>query len=124
MTTIVVIAHGNSRAGSFSNPNIKIITKANELLSFDDAKSYLKGTSFPEFKSTSLGDYAMLSDADCEAILGMVPGEGPGLVDTGRKVAIRGYPIYVLRGEPNVSFAEMGVRAGRMKATFILLACR
>ncbi|KIL85160.1 hypothetical protein FAVG1_11589 [Fusarium avenaceum] len=124
MSTIVVIAHGNSRAGSFSNPRIKIITKSNEPLTFDEAKSYLRGTSFPEYQSSSLGDYGMLSDSDCLAILGKVPGKGPGLVDTGIRVAIRNYPVYVLRGESTISFAEMGVLAGRMNATFILLACR
>lgn len=123
-TTIVVVAHGNTRSGSFSNPNIKIITKSEHTLSFDEAKSYLGGKSFPEYQSSSLGDYGMLSDSDCQAIFGKVPGKGPGLVDTGLKIPNRQYAIYALRGEPNVSFAEMGVRAGRMKATFILVACR
>ncbi|TKW57719.1 hypothetical protein CTA1_11548 [Colletotrichum tanaceti] len=55
MTTVVVIAHGNSRSGSFSNPNIKIITKANEPLSFDDARSYLGGNQLPRVRLFFLG---------------------------------------------------------------------
>lgn len=122
--TIVVIAHGDSRPGAFSNPHIKIITKSEQPLSFADAKLYLGGTNFPTYASSSLGSYDKLSDADCRAILGKVPGPGPGLVDTGMTVPVRGYPVYVLRGRDDVSFAEMGVLSGRMKANFVLLACR
>lgn len=118
--TVILVAHGSERSGSFSNPNIVIITKAKKPLSFAEAKEYLGGKAFPEFKSSSLGEFAGLSDGDCLALFGKAVGAGPGLVDTGEKRK-GGTRILALRGV-EWSFAELGVMAKAYKV--ILVACR
>jgi hypothetical protein len=124
MTTIILVAHGEQRPGAFSNPKVKIITKAGQPLTFIDAKAYMNGGAAPEFASSSLGSFGGLSNADCTALFGVVPPAGPGFVDTGKHRGgdMAGYPIFALRGE-DVSFAEVGIFAQQYDKV-ILLACR
>ncbi|MGB7711453.1 MAG: hypothetical protein WBL95_18280 [Microcoleus sp.] len=124
MATIILVAHGSQRSGSFSNAKVKIITKAGQPLSFDDAKNYLNGGNAPEFSSSSLGDFSGLSDADCRELFGRVPGEGPGYVNTGKHRGddMNGYQIFALRGQES-SFADIGLFAQGYDRV-ILVACR
>jgi hypothetical protein len=122
--TIVLLAHGNQRPGSFSNPKIKIITKSGEPLDATDVRSYLSGKSYPEFSSSSLGDFGGVDDEYCLRDLGVVPAVGPGFVDSGKRRSgdMTGYRVFVLRNQ-NASFAEIGVFAQQFEKV-ILLACR
>ncbi|BAY29805.1 hypothetical protein NIES2107_16490 [Nostoc carneum NIES-2107] len=124
MATIILVAHGSQRSGSFSNSKVKIITKAGTALSFQEAKDYMNGSAFPEYTSSSLGDFGGLSDTDCTALFGSVPGAGSGYINTGKRKGgdMMGYQIFALRGQ-NVSFAEIGIFAQNYEKV-ILLACR
>ena len=124
MATIILVAHGAQQQGAFSNPKVKIITKAGQPLTFSEAKDYLKGGNAPEFPSSSLGNFVRLSDADCTALFGVVPPAGPGFIDTKKRRGgdMAGYPIFALRGK-DVSFAEVGILAQQYDKV-ILLACR
>lgn len=124
MATIILVAHGNQRSGAFSNPKVKIITKSGQPLTFQEATDYLRGGNAPEFASSSLGDYGRLSDADCTALFGVVPANGPGYIDTGKRRGgdMNGYPIYALRGQ-DVPFLDIGLFAAGYDKV-ILVACR
>ena len=124
METIILVAHGAQQSGAFSNPKVKIITKAGQPLSFADARAYMDGGTAPEFASSSLGSFGPLSDDDCTALFGVVPPAGPGYVFTGKRRGgdMTGYRIFALRGQ-EVSFAEIGIFAQQYEKV-ILLACR
>jgi hypothetical protein len=124
METIILVAHGNQKPGSFSNPKVKIITKAGQPLSFIEAKAYLNGGNSPEFASSSLGDFGRLSDVNCIDLFGSVPAAGPGFIDTGKRRGnnIAGYRIFALRGQ-DVTFTDIGLFAQSYQKV-ILVACR
>jgi hypothetical protein len=125
MDTVILVAHGSQRSGAFSNPKIKIITKAGQALTFAEAKVYLNGGAAPEFASSSLGDYEPLSDDDCRGLFGVVPGAGPGYVNTGKRRGgdTAGYQIFAMRGM-NASFADIATNFAKSYNKVILVACR
>lgn len=125
-TTIILVAHGSQISGSFSNPKVKIITQADQALSFDQAKEYLNGGYAPEFPSSSLGKFSGLNDADCVSLFGQRLEAGTGCVNTGKRRGndVNGYQIFAWRGG-DISLAEIGVFAQKQKyERVILVACR
>ena len=124
LAKMVLVAHGSKQSGAFSNPGIRIITKADQPLIFGEAKKYLDDGQGPEFASSSLGYFKRLTDEECKFLFNKVPGAGPGLVDTGTKIKSSGVPVFVLRGHEKISFAELAVHTGRTAEKCILLACR
>lgn len=122
--TVILLAHGSALTGAFSNPKVKIITKAGEPLYSPDVRAYFAGGSAPEFASSSLGHFSGVEDALCQQDVGVIPGAGPGFVDSGKRRGgtMTGYRIFVLRNQ-DVSFAEIGIWAQQF-GKVILLACR
>ncbi len=122
--TVVLLAHGNQESGAWSHPKIKIITKAQQPLSAEAVRDYLQGGTAPEFSSCSLGNFGPVSDQECQRDIRVVPGKGPGFVDTGKRRGgdMEGYRIFVLRGK-SASFSDFGKWAGNF-GKVIILACR
>lgn len=73
MKKIIIAAHGNSREG-LGDPSVKTITKAEQPLSFGEAKAYMDGAFFPEYASASMSEFSPLSDADCLDLFGTAAG--------------------------------------------------
>lgn len=106
------------------DPDVKTITKAEQPMSFEEAKAYMDGTVFPEYPSASMSEFAPLSDEDCLSLFGLVP-QGSGIVSTGlcRGGTIHGEEIFALRNVGSC-LSEVGILARRNDAVVIMLACR
>ncbi|MBP3367691.1 MAG: hypothetical protein J6K96_12015 [Treponema sp.] len=123
MKKIIIAAHGNSRKG-LGDPSAKTITKAEQPLSFGEAKAYMDGAFFPEYASASMSEFSPLSDADCLDLFGTVP-QGTGIVSTGKRRGnqIHGEEIFALRNQ-SMCLSEIGIIARREKIEVVMLACR
>lgn len=124
METIVLLAHGHRVPGHFFHPKVKVITNAGAPLGEHETRAYLCGAVAPVYDACSMGRFEGVSDAVCRLDLGVLPGNGPGFVDSGKRRggAMAGHRIFVLRGM-EASFAEVGEFA-RGYRNVILLACR
>jgi hypothetical protein len=127
MKKIILVAHGQGGAGTFSIPKVKTITPANEALAFAKAKEYINSSkTWPEYSSTSFGDYGPLSDNDCRDLFGGKIPAGEGIVSTSlHKGKDVGAPlIYALRNRNlNRDALEQYINTNNI-TTLILLACR
>lgn len=127
MKKIILVAHGEGGQGTFSIPKVKTITPANTDLTFKKAKEYMDSSNtWPEYSSTSYGEFGPLDDQDCRDLFNKVP-TGIGIVPTGlrRGKDVAGVPIYVLRGANDISRDEISafIEANAI-TSLILLACR
>jgi len=123
----ILVAHGNGGEGTFSIPNVKTITRSNELLSFDTAKQYMSTSkTWPEYSSTNYGEFGGLTDDDCKAVFNKVPA-GSGIVSTGlrRGGDMAGAQIYTYRGAAGLTQAEITdfIKKNSI-SSLVLLACR
>ncbi|VVS95084.1 hypothetical protein [Desulfoluna spongiiphila] len=123
METIVLLVHGEASDGCFSHPKVRVIAKAGGPLSGNEVREYLRGASAPECTTSSSGSFSGLSDAQCSRDLGVIPGVGPGFVDSGRRSggALSGNRVFVLRGT-DATFWDIGDFA-RSYRKVILLPC-
>ncbi len=127
MNQVILVAHGEGGRGTFSIPKVKTITRANTNLSFEEAKDYLHSTTaWPEYSSTSFGEFGPLNDVHCKELFNKVP-TGSGIVSTGlrRGGDVGGVPIYVLRGPTDIYRDDISnfIRAKNI-TSLVLLACR
>lgn len=123
MEIIVLLAHGEASDGCFSHPKIRVIARAGGPLCGSEVRDYLRGASAPECATCSSGAFSGISDAECSRDLGVIPGAGPGFVDSGRRSggALSGNRVFVLRGT-TVSFHEIAEFAQPYRKV-ILLPC-
>lgn len=124
----ILVAHGEGNQGTFSiSSNVKTITKADVNLSFAEAKVYIKSSNaYPEFASTSFGQFGPLSDDDCRALFGVVP-TGAGIVSTKirRGGDMAGPVVYALRGGADIAGADIkNFMTTNSITSLVLLACR
>jgi hypothetical protein len=122
----ILVAHGSGGREAFSIPKVKTITKADQSLSFEDAKRYMNSSNaWPEYSSTSFKEFGHLSDADCKDLFKLVP-EGSGIVSTGlRRGGDMGGPlIYALRGIDITSQDITAFINANNITSLVLLACR
>lgn len=121
METIVLLAHGSQGAGPFSHPKVKVITNAGVPLGEHEIRAFLRGAVAPEHDVSALGNFGGVSDAVCRLDLGVIPGPGPGFVDSGKRRggAMAGHRIFVLRGM-EASFAEVGAFAQGYRNVILL----
>ena len=125
MKKVILVAHGEG-VQSFSIPKVKTITKARLPLSFKTAKEYMESSkSWPEYASTSFGEFGDLSDVDCTSLFGKIP-VGNGIVSTGlRRGGDKGGPlIYALRGNDITKDDVKDFIAANNITSMVLLACR
>lgn len=127
MKKIILVAHGEGGQGTFSIPKVKTITPANTDLTFLKAKEYMNSNNaWPEYASTSYGEFGPLDDGDCNQLFNIVPGGG-GIVSTGlrRGGDVGGPLIYALRGGANISRDDISdfINANEI-TSMVLLACR
>ncbi|MNJ86404.1 hypothetical protein D3C87_38980 [compost metagenome] len=124
MERVILVAHGQRQEGVHSKPNVIIITKAYQPLSFEEAINYMKGANAPEYPSTSVGDMEPLTDANCRALFGAVP-VGTGYVFTGKRRGgdMKGYRIFALRGAES-NLEQVSAWATQNDFKVILLSCR
>lgn len=124
---VILVAHGEGDQGTFSIKGVTTITKAGTALSFADAKSYMTSSNaYPEYASTSFGQFGPLSDGDCTSLFGKVPA-GTGIVSTGlrRGGDMAGPLIYALRGNADIGADEItAFIAANAITSLVLLACR
>jgi len=123
METIVLLVHGDLSEGCFSHPKVRVIANSGGLLSGNEVREYLRGASAPECATSSFGSFGRVSDAECSRDLGVIPGDGPGFVDSGRRSggALSGNRVFVLRGT-DATFWDIGDFA-RSYRKVILLPC-
>jgi len=123
METVVLLVHGEPLEGCFSNPKVRVISKSGEPLSGSEVRAYLRGASAPECASSSFGFFGGLSDAECSRDLGVIPGGGPGFVDSGKRSGgvLSGNRVFVLRGT-GVTFSDIENFARNYRKV-ILLPC-
>lgn len=101
-------------------------------LYFDQAKAYMESDkAAPEYASTSFGEFGPLTDGNCTALFGKVPGAGPGFISTGKHKGgdLGGPEIYALRGanpgRGHWTKADLTAWLDQISATScVLLACR
>lgn len=125
--TIVLVANELSASNAWSNTKITAVTKAGELLMFEDAKKkeiYMDGGTTPAYSSTSFDHFEGLPDKACEKLFGKVLGKGD-MQNTGLRLGgtITVANIFAWRDDKEISFAELGART-KDCAKIILLACR
>lgn len=125
MKQVILVAHGEGNP-SFSIPKVKTITPANTALSFQTAKEYMDSDqAWPEYASTSFGEFSPLSDDDCRALFGKIP-KGDGIVSTGlrRGKDVGGVSIFALRVHDINAENIMDFITTNSITSMILLACR
>ena len=126
MKRIILVAHGEGVPNFSISNKVKTITKANQELGSNEAKDYINSDkSWPEYASTSFGEFGPLSDDDCNSIFGTIP-KGSGIVSTGlRKGKDMAAPlVYTLRGH-NASKSDIERFITDNDITsMVLLACR
>lgn len=126
MKKIILVAHGQGGQETFSIPKVKTITPSGENLSFDTAKEYMRSSNaYPEYASTSFGDFGALSAADCLDLFGKNVA-GTGIVNTGTERHANGgnVPIYALRTVDLTSAQLSAYIEDNGITSLILLACR
>lgn len=127
MKRVILVAHGEGGQGTFSIKKTKTITRANTALTFTKAKEYMDSSkTWPEYASTSFGEFGPLTEAQCRSIFGKTVA-GNGIVSTGLRKGgdMAGIPIYVLKGRDDLSRADLETYITTNSiTTLILLACR
>lgn len=127
MNKVILVAHGEGGQGTFSIPKVKTITPAKTDLTFTKAKEYMDSShTWPEYASTSFGQFEPLSDQDCVDLFGKVI-KGTGIVSTTKhRGGDFGAPvIYVLRGGANITSMDISNFISANGVTsLVLLACR
>lgn len=127
MKKAILVAHGEGGKGTFSIPKAKTITRANHYLYFNTAIDYMKSSNtWPEYSSTSFGQFGPLSNSNCQDLFNTIPA-GTGIVDTGlrRGGDVGGTPIYALRTSGNVTQSTIDnfIKTNRI-TSLVILACR
>ncbi len=127
MKRAILVAHGQGGQGTFSIPKTKTITRANTPLTFKAAREYIDSTkTYPEYSSTSFGEFGPLTDEQCNYLFEKVP-TGTGIVSTGirRGKDVAGPLVYTLRGGVNINRDDISafIKANDI-TSLILLACR
>ena len=127
MNKVILVAHGEGGQGTFSINKVKTITPAKTDLTFSKAKEYMDSShSWPEYASTSFGQFEPLSDQDCMGLFGKVI-KGSGIVSTGKRRGgdFGGPLIYVLRGSADITDSDIAQFISANGVTsLVLLACR
>ena len=126
MNKVILVAHGEGGKGTFSIPKAKTITPAKTDLTFTKAKEYMDSShTWPEYASTSFGDFEALTDQNCIDLFGKVV-KGNGIVSTGKRRGgdFGGPLIYALRGNDiTANDIEHFVNSNAI-TSLVILACR
>ena len=130
MKTVILVAHGCSRANALSVDNIKTITKAGCELSYEEAKNYINNTgSFVEYSSSNFDTFSPIDTKACKEILGRIPDRTATFpndrrgkfIPTGVKQKITNFDVVILREK--MCFAELATALGK-DYKIIVAACR
>jgi hypothetical protein len=126
MNKVILVAHGEGGQGTFSIPKVKTITPGKTDLTFVKAKEYMDSShTWPEYASTSFGEFDALDDTDCLALFGKVI-QGTGIVSTGKRRGgdFGGPLIYAVRGN-NITQSDItNFIQTNAVTSMVLLACR
>lgn len=123
----VLVCHGRRDETVHSVDNVKIITKAYQILTFAEARKYFK-EEVPkgEYASAAVGPCGTLSDQNYKDLFDKNPPAQQGFVFTGLYVKgdIGGKKIYALRNDHEISLIEISQWAQTFSGKVILVACR